>query len=158
MMKPVTCSCDSEEGVSHLVEYLLITSMLILLMVIMLLSVKPVFVDGPTNQLNYYAFNDIGNGLSTRIVDLYVITPDKQSMSITSIKSHFDIPDEVAGRGYYVEVTNGTPHGTESGQYGSLIITGDNIQTRISLSGIGGTIGVIGNTSSSGLNEISYTY
>jgi hypothetical protein len=152
MMKLITCNYDKEDGVSHLVEYLIITSILILLMIIMFLSIKPVFIDGPLNQLNYYAYNDIGNGISTRIVDLYAIAPEQNLPYEVIINSKFDIPDEIAGRGYFVEVSRGDE------RYGSLIITGDVQRTEISLSGIGETISVFGRTGSSGLNEISYTY
>jgi hypothetical protein len=142
-----------EQGVSHLIEYFIISSILVLLMIIMILSTKPVFIDTPLNQLTYHAYNDIGNGVSTRIVDLYIIAPEQNlAYENVTINSKFDIPDDVAGRGYYVEVTKG------STSYGSLVISGDIQRTEISLSGIGETISVVGNTSSSGLNEISYHY
>ena len=151
---------DNEEGVSRLIEYLMITSILLLLMIIMTLSIVPVFIEGPLNRLNYYAYNDVGNGVSTRIVDLYSIIPEqnedryitRSSHTDVSVLSKFDIPDEIAGRGYYVEVVEG---GT---LHGALIISWDSYQTQISLSGIGETIGVLGSTSSSGLNKISYRY
>ena len=151
---------DAESGVSHLIEYMIITSILILLIIILTLSIVPVFIEGPLNTLNYYAYNDIGNGVSTRIVDLYTIIPEQNlegyitqySYYDVSVFSKFDIPDEIAGRGYFVEVVEG---GTRNG---SLIITGDTQTTQISLSGIGETIGVVGRTSSSGLNQISYNY
>ena len=150
----------SEEAVSHLIEYLIISGVLILLMIILTLSTIPVFITGPMNQLDYYAYNDIGNGVSTRIVDLYTIIPEQNLGDYNTryyyvdvhVFSNFDIPDDIAGRGYFVEVVEG---GTRSG---SLIITGDTQTTQISLSGIGETIGVIGRTSSSGLNQISYNY
>jgi hypothetical protein len=153
-----TNGIDSEEAVSHLLEYLIISGVLILLMIIMTLSIVPVFIAGPMNQLNYYAYNDIGNGVSTRIVDLYTIIPEQNTGSYNSrfyyinvnISSKFDIPDEIAGRGYFVEVTKGATRN------GSLIVSGDGPETQISLSGIGETIGVIGRTSSGGLNEITY--
>jgi len=143
-----------------LIEYLLITSVLLLLMIIMTLSIVPVFIEGPLNRLNYYTYNDVGNGVSTRIVDLYSVIPEQNregyitrySHTDVSVLSQFDIPGEIAGRGYYVEVVEGgTLHGV-------LIISGDTYRTQISLSGIGETIGVIGKTSGSGLNEISYSY
>jgi hypothetical protein len=161
MMKEVDfCKINYESGVSHLIEYMIITGILILLMIIMTLSIVPVFVEGPLNNLNYYAYNDIGNGVSTRIVDLYSIVPEQNlegyitrySYYDVAVLSKFDIPDEIAGRGYFVEVVEG---GTRNG---SLIISGDSQTTQISLSGIGETIGVIGKTSSSGLNQISYNY
>jgi hypothetical protein len=143
MMQSVTY--DPEEGVSNLIEYLTITGTLVILIVIMMLSIQPVFIEGPVYQLRSNSFMDIGNGVSTRIVDLYVIAPDNGV-----ITSKFDIPDDVAGRGYFVDIITRT-EGKDV-----LIVSGDNIRDQISLAGIGATIGVGGNTSSSGLNEIYY--
>ena len=56
--------------------------------------------------ITYSAFTDIGNGLSTRIVDVYAIAPEKGN-----ITSNFDLPDEIGGRNYMVEIS-----GDSSGQ------------------------------------------
>jgi len=144
MMKHYNNSINHESGVSHLLEYIFITSVLIALMVIMVLSINPVFFERPIYQLRDNAFIDIGNGLSTRIVDLYVIAPNKGT-----ITTHYDIPDVVAGKGYVVEVSGGSPNDIIS-------VTGDGITREAPLAGIGATLGVSGNTSSSGLNIIRY--
>jgi len=44
-----------------------------------------------------FAFTDIGNGVSTRIVDVYAIAP-RDGMNSTK----FDIPDDIAGKDYSV--------------------------------------------------------
>ena len=159
MRKPSGISkVNNEDGVSCLIEYLLITSVLLLLMIIMTLSIVPVFIEGPLNRLNYYTYNDVGNGVSTRIVDLYSVIPEQNregyitrySHTDVSVLSQFDIPGEIAGRGYYVEVVEEAPC-MEFSSYQATRIVPD-------LSGIGETIGVIGKTSGSGLNEISYSY
>ena len=54
---------DKESGVSHLVEYLIISGVLLLFMVIMVPMVSTIFIEGPTNQLTSHAFTDIGNGM-----------------------------------------------------------------------------------------------
>jgi hypothetical protein len=144
MTKSVTY--DPDEGISNLIEYLMITSTLVILMLILMLSIYPVFFEGPVYQLRSNSFLDIGNGVSTRIVDLYVIAPDNGA-----ITSKFDIPNDVAGKGYFVDIITRT-EGKDV-----IIVSGDNIREQISLAGIGATIGVGGNTSSSGLNEIYYS-
>jgi len=84
--------------------------------------------------------------VSTRIVDLYVIAPNKGE-----ITSRFDIPDEVAGRGYFVQVSPGDSPGNDV-----IVVTGGSITSEAPLAGIGATLGVFGSTSSSGVNEIYY--
>ena len=135
---------DKESGVSHMIEYTIITGIVILLFVIMVPMVTEAFIRGPTEQLTESAYTDIGNGVSTRIIDLYAIIPYNNE---ATIKTKFDIPDDVAGRDYLVEIRGGE----------NIIISGGSgISSTISLSGIGKTIQSTGSTTASGLNQIEY--
>ncbi len=89
---------DKESGVSHMIEYTMITGVVILLFMIMVPMVTEGFIRGPTEQLTESAYTDIGNGVSTRIIDLYAIIPYYNEATITT---KFDIPDDVAGRDYW---------------------------------------------------------
>ena len=118
--------------------------MMMLLIIITILTITPVAIYQPTDQLSEYAFIDIGNGVSTRIVDLYVIAPEDGN-----IVTKFDIPDDVVGREYGVLI--------ESGPTGDLVsVSYSNIRRVVPLAGIGETLGVEGNTTGHGLNEILY--
>jgi len=127
-------------------EYISVTSILLILLVAVMFMVNAVFMEGPANTLRFHAFTDIGNGISVRIVDIYVIAPDEGTMS-----SAFDIPDDVAGGDYYVEV-----EGTSTDQ--KILVESGNIQSRIDIAGIGATKGVTGRTTSKGWNVISYDW
>jgi len=134
----------ADSAVSDMIEYFLISGMLMLLIIITVLSLTPVAIYQPTDQLSEYAFIDIGNGVSTRIVDLYVIAPEEGN-----ITTKFDIPDDVVGREYGVLI--------ESGDSGDLVsVSYSNIRRVVPLAGIGETLGVEGNTTGHGLNEILY--
>jgi hypothetical protein len=154
MMAGITTSTidrpDKESGVSHMIEYTMITGIVILLFVIMVPMVTEAFIRGPTEQLTESAYTDIGNGVSTRIIDLYAIIPYYNTATITT---KFDIPDDVAGRGYQVEI---------EGDPGEMIqISGDSgISATISLAGIGKTVfgRSEGSTTASGLNSIEYQF
>ena len=145
---------DRESGVSQLLEYLLISGMLLLFMVILIPTVNTVFLEGPTNQLLTASYIDIGNGVSTRIIDLYAIIPYYNNATITS---KFDIPDDVAGRGYFVEIVPGPP-GSELDR--NIVISGSGVRSEVSLSGIGATVfgRSEGSTTASGLNYVEYRY
>src|SRR5512136_2533211 len=97
---------DRESGVSHLIEYIIITGIVILLFVIMVPMTNEAFIERPTEYLTGYAYTDIGNGVSTRIIDLFAIIPYYNNATIIT---KFDIPDEVAGRDYWVEIVPGPP-------------------------------------------------
>ena len=134
----------SESAVSDLIEYFIISGMMMILIIITILTITPVAIYQPTDQLSEYAFIDIGNGVSTRIVDLYVIAPEDGN-----IITKFDIPDDVVGREYGVLI--------ESGPSGDLVsVSYSNIRRVVPLAGIGETLGVEGNTTGHGLNEILY--
>ena len=60
-------------------------------------------MENPANRVIYVAFTDIGNGVSTRIVDTYSLAPINGK-----ITSKFDIPDEIVGRSYHGQISKGT--------------------------------------------------
>lgn len=135
----------NESGVSSLLEYLLISGIMILFIVITVPMVTSIFIEQPTNQLTTTAFIDIGNGVSTRIVDLYALIPGPNN---AHIKTLFDIPDDVAGRDYMVEIEQGS----------KVVVSRGDYETKVSLGGISvSTMGSTGGrTSASGLNIIRF--
>jgi hypothetical protein len=137
----------NEEGVTRLMEYIIITGVLLLLMIVMMFSVNASLMEGPANKLRYHAFVDIGNGVSTRIVDLYVIAPGNGT-----IETKFDIPDDVAGKGYFVDVwMEGENRASQA-----IEVQGGSIKSKVAIAGIGATKGVVGNTTGAGWNMIQY--
>ncbi|MDD1682312.1 MAG: hypothetical protein LUO98_00630 [Methanoregula sp.] len=135
-----------DAGVANMIEYVMVSGVLMVLFIIMLLLVHANFVETPVNTLTYSAFTDIGNGISTRIVDVYAIAPQRGNIS-----SNFDLPDDIGGRSYLVEIS-----GDAQGQ--TVDISRDYILTSIALAGIGaskhGQAG--GNTTGAGINKISF--
>jgi hypothetical protein len=140
----VSKTLDSERGLASLLEYLTISGILIALLVVTMITVNTAIMEQPAEQLGYYAFTDIGNGISTRIVDIYVIAPANGT-----IQSSFDIPDEVLGRDYFVQVDR-------LGSDQQVVVSRGDLESRISLAGIGASRRVIGNTTGRGMNRITY--
>ena len=116
------------------------------LFIVMLLLVNANFMEGPANTLTYSAFTDISNGISTRIVDTYAIAPDTGN-----ITSRFDIPDNIAGRGYFVEIGN-----TYDLTAQTVTVSRGSIVTNVAIAGIGSTRRAGGSTTGTGMNRISY--
>ncbi|HMK15930.1 MAG TPA: hypothetical protein VK450_03305 [Methanomicrobiales archaeon] len=137
---------DPTGGVTNLVEYITITGILLILMVVVLSTVNSVFMQGPGDTLRYYAFTDIGNGMSVRIVDLYVIAPVHGTIS-----TRFILPRDVAGQDYFVRANI-----SKQGKDQTIIVERGDILSEINIAGIGATKGVSGNTTSSGWNVITY--
>jgi len=144
-MRPFTITGPmNEDGVSRLTEYIIVTGVLLVLMIVMMFTVNSVFMQGPADTLRYHAFVDIGNGISTRIVDLCVIAPGNGT-----IETKFDIPDDVAGADYFVEASG-------NGSSQMILVHGGNVQSQVAIAGIGATRTVTGNTTGAGWNRIQY--
>jgi hypothetical protein len=141
-MRPHTC--DNESGVANLVEYVTITGILLVLLIATIFATNAIFMQGPADRLAYHSFVDVGNGISTRIVDIYVIAPDNGT-----ITTDFDIPDDVTGQDYFVEMD-----GTSDAQ--KVVVSRGDIRSTISIAGIGSTMGVTGNTTGGGINRLTY--
>jgi hypothetical protein len=140
-----------DDAVSSMLEYIMISGVLMVLMVITVITLTSGIIEHPVDQLSESEFIDIGNGISTRIVDLFVIAPVSHSGEVISgnITTLFDIPDDVAGREYFVTITSGS-----SGD--QIIVSRGSIERKVSLAGIGTTLGVGGSTTGHGLNMIIY--
>jgi hypothetical protein len=144
----------SDDGVSGLIEYITISGILMVLFVITLITLTGVFIQHPLNQITYNSFIDIGNGMSTRMVDFYCIIPFTEesfrgSPNNLTITTNFDIPDEVIGMGYSVGIR-------ASGINQRIDLSNPRGSYSVSLAGIGETMRVGGNTTSQGLNMISF--
>lgn len=137
---------SGDTGVANMIEYVMITAIIMTLFITMLLLVHDNFVQRPVETITYSAFADIGNGLSTRIVDVYAIAPENGT-----ITSNFDLPDDVGGRSYVVEIS-----GDQSGQ--TVDIFRDTVRTEIALAGIGASKHgqAAGNTTGAGVNKVRY--
>jgi hypothetical protein len=135
-----------DSGVATMIEYVMVTGVVMGLFIVMLLLVYANFVEAPVTTITYSAFTDIGNGLSTRIVDVYAIAP-----ADGDITSNFDLPDEIGGRNYEVEIS-----GDASGQ--TVDVSRDYIVTSVAMAGIGATAHgkAGGNTTGAGVNRVSY--
>ena len=77
----------------------MVTAVIMGLFIVMLLLVNTNIMEDPANRLVYVAFTDIGNGVSTRMIDVYAISPTEGT-----VFTKFDIPDDIAGKDYFVEV------------------------------------------------------
>ena len=141
-------SHNTESAVANLIEYIMVSGVLMVLLMLMLLLVNTNIMENPANRIVYVAFTDIGNGVSTRMVDVYSIAPANGSVT-----TKFDIPDEIVGRDYIVEIVPGVNPVDQD-----VIVSRGDLSSRISLAGIGATLkGTAGgNTTGAGMNTISF--
>ena len=136
----------NESAVANMIEYLMISGVIMALLIVLLLLVNTNIMEDPANRLVYIAFTDIGNGISTRIVDVYAIAPIKGTVS-----TKFDIPDDIAGKEYSVEIGPGANPVDQD-----VMVSRGYIEAHIALAGIGASKAVAGNTTGRGMNIIRY--
>lgn len=138
----------TDAGVATLIEYILISGVLTCLFIVVLLLTNTNFMETPSKTIMYSAYTDVSNGISTRIVDIYAIAPANGN-----ITSKFDIPDDIAGRSYTVEVGN---LNSEDLSAQTVRVSGNSVTADVAIAGIGSTRRAGGNTTGSGMNRISY--
>jgi len=129
-----------------MIEYVMISGVCTGLLIVMLLLVNTYILQNPADELSYVAFTDIGNGVSTRIVDVYALAPVDGS-----ITTKIDLPTDIADKNYFIDIEPGTDPIDQD-----VRVSRGYIKTDISLAGIGASRGVSGNTTGSGLKRISY--
>lgn len=141
----------NEHAAANLIEYVMVTGVLMGLLIVMMLLVNANIMEGPADRLSYVAFTDVGNGISTRMVDLYAIAPRDGTISTS-----FDIPDDIAGKEY--SVTVGTRNNPVNDLYESqyIIVRRGSLKSATDIAGIGASRGVAGSTTGRGMNRISY--
>jgi hypothetical protein len=142
---------QNESAAANMIEYLMVTAVIMVLFIVMLLLVNTNIMENPANRVVYVAFTDIGNGVSTRMVDVYSISPRDGT-----VFTKFDIPDEIVGNDYSVDV--GTRQNPDSAQFNDqyIRISRNYLITDIALSGIGITRNAGGSTTGKGMNTICY--
>jgi len=132
--------------VANLIEYIMISGVLMGLLIVMLLLVNTNIMEDPANRLAYVAFTDIGNGVSTRIVDVYAIAPRNGTIS-----TRFDIPDDIAGKDYFVEIGPGADPVDQD-----VMVSRGYLETHVALAGVGASRWAAEHTKKKGMNRISF--
>ncbi len=64
-----------------------------------MLSLNSIFYDTPKAIVTESVYNDLGNEISTKMVDIYIIAPMNGS-----IDTQFDIPIKIANERYKIEM------------------------------------------------------
>lgn len=132
-----------DPAVSHLISYIVFSAILVTFTVLVMLTIPMIMTQTPYEQLTSSSFVDIGNGISTRIIDLHSVRPLNGYIS-----SKISFPREIVGNPYLVEVL-------DSG--GTVKLSQGKVATFIPLPGISlGGEGVSGNASSMSLKRITY--
>jgi hypothetical protein len=136
----------NDRGVANMIEYVMISGVCTALLIVMMLLVNSYLLEAPADQLSYVAFVDVGNGVSTRIVDVYALAPVEGT-----ITTKIDLPQQIAEKDYNIDIGPGADPADED-----VVVSRGYISTNVALAGIGASRGVEGNTTGTGMKKISY--
>jgi len=89
---------QNEEAVSLTVGYVLFSIIFVGFYAMVLLSSDKLFIEGPSNIVVKEQFRDIGNMLSTKITDIYIISPENGI-----IETSYMIPSEIGKETYIID-------------------------------------------------------
>ena len=95
---------DDNSGQAIPIEYILIFTISMIFFGLMVLTFGTV-IDNSSRQAIYTEFTDIGNDVSLAITHIYLSTPVNGRVNTT-----LNIPTEVAGSGYFIEISEDNPH------------------------------------------------
>jgi Flp pilus assembly pilin Flp len=138
-----------ETGVTPMVEYIITFIIASILFMLMLAIASTIFIDGPQRTVSRIQFTDIGNDLTTKIVDTYLVYPQSGEISTT-----FDMPMTVAGKDYWVDINRSinNPEDKEIIVYSPY----NDVSIYVTLNGVNSTVPVNGSTSSLSDTHVIY--
>ena len=137
---------QNDSAVANMIEYLMCSAVLMGLLVVMLLLVNTNIMQDPANRLIYTEFTDIGNGVSTRIVDVYAIAPESVQLLPGLISLTILWETGILWR---------WGQGLTSPEQNVTVYRGD-LHSTTAIAGIAATKGTSGDTTGAGMNTICY--
>ncbi len=141
---------SDDGGASMITEYIMVFIISMLVFTVFISSAQSIFVDGPVKMVSWNQFTDIGNDVDAKLIDTYLVAPRNGTISTT-----FDIPGDVAGHGYVVQLSDAPNQDKEVTVYSDCY---PGLSVKLTLNGVNSTIPVYGNTSShNAAHTISYT-
>ena len=127
-------------GVTAMLEYMITFVFAFIIFTVMLSMFDGMFIRGPEKTVSTIQFADVGNDVTAKILDTYLIAPAKGNVSTV-----FDMPATAAGKDYVLDILP-----SANGWDKEIIVhspyTGQNVS--VTLNGVNATIPITGNTSS----------
>ena len=136
----------NDDGVSSVVEYIIVFIIGSIMFSIFLLLSQSLFIDNASKTVTQNQFMDVGNDVDTKLIDTYLVSPVNGT-----IRTNFTMPHNIAGYGYNVIIS---PSGTNDVE---VKVTSDkylDVFADLTLNGVNSTIPINGITHS---NNVTHT-
>ncbi len=133
-----------EEGVSIMVEYVLLSLIAILFLMIISINSDAIFIENANDVVIENQFSDVGNMMSTMITDMYVILPANGKIEID-----YTIPAKAGKDDYIINADIAM-----SDQIIEVISLTSGKKVRVTIGGIANTMPINGTASSSASKHV----
>ncbi|OPY28306.1 MAG: hypothetical protein A4E28_01625 [Methanocella sp. PtaU1.Bin125] len=130
----------NDSGVTAMLEYIITFVFAFIIFTILLSMFDGMFIKGPERTVSIVQFADVGNDVTAKILDTYLIAPATGNVSTV-----FDMPPTAAGREYLLDIRS-SANGWDKEVVVHSTYTGINLS--VTLNGVNSTIPIDGSTSS----------
>lgn len=140
---------SNDSGVTAMLEYIITFVFAFIIFTVMLSMFDGMFIKGPERTVSIVQFADVGNDVTAKILDTYLIAPVSGNVSTV-----FDMPERVAGRDYVLDIRT-----SANGWDKEIVVHSSytNLNLSVTLNGVNSTIPIVGSTSSvSPVHRVKY--
>lgn len=130
-----------DAGVTAMLEYMITFVFAFIIFTVMLTMFNSMFIQGPEQTVSTIQFADVGNDVTAKILDTYLVAPATGNVSTV-----FDMPTTAAGKDYVLDISN-----SANGRDKEITVYSpydSSLNVSVTLSGVNSTIPIVGNTSS----------
>jgi hypothetical protein len=135
---------NDDSGATAILEYMITFVMAFIMFTVMLSMFNSMFIQGPERTVTRVQFTDVGNDVTAKILDTYLIAPATGNVSTV-----FSMPVTAAGKEYMLDIRTAA-----NGWDKEIIVHSgySDVNMTVTLNGVNSTIPIVGNTSS--LNQV----
>jgi len=132
-----------------MLEYIITFVFAFIIFTILLSMFDGMFIQGPERTVSVVQFADVGNDVTAKILDTYLIAPASGNVSTV-----FNMPQTAAGRDYLLDIRP-----SANGWDKEIVVHSPytNLNLSVTLNGVDSTIPIVGSTSSvSPVHRVKY--
>jgi len=131
---------QDDSGVTAMLEYMITFVFAFIIFTMMLSMFDGMFIKNPERTVSTIQFADVGNDVTAKILDTYLVAP-----AVGNVSTVFAMPQTIAGKDYTLEICDSANLWDKEiivhSPYSMLNIS-------VTLNGVHSTIPIVGNTSS----------
>ncbi len=129
-----------ERAVSAIIEYMITFVFAFIIFIMVVAMFDDMFIRGPTDVVSRIQFTDVGNDVSAKLLDTYLIAPETGNVSTT-----FELPDSIASHDYKLSIRP-----SSNGWDKEVVVFSDytSISMTVTINGVNSTIPINGSTTS----------